>query len=73
MSKSYKVTFYDIKWNDKNYINDWFEVYGDYESEQSIDIESLLEQQDEDCNESENRDDLRITHYEHKIELNNTK
>jgi len=68
-TKSYKITIYNIKWNDTDYVNDWFEVYGDYESENSIDIESLVEQQIDDCNEDEDRDDLVITHYESKIEL----
>ena len=67
MSKNYKVTIYDIKWNDESYINDWFEIDG-YESE-NIDIESILDQHEEDCNEDEDRDDLRIKTYEHKIEL----
>jgi hypothetical protein len=65
--KSYKVKIYNIKWNDTNYVNDWFEIDG-YEN-QNIDIDSILQQQEEDCNEDEDRDDLVITHYEHKIEL----
>ena len=69
MRTNYKITIYNIKWNDTDYVNDWFEVYGDYESENSIDIESLVEQQIDDCNEDEDRDDLVITHYESKIEL----
>ena len=28
MNKTYKVVVYDIKWNDKNYKNDWFEIDG---------------------------------------------
>jgi hypothetical protein len=67
--KTYKITVYDVKWNDTNYVNDWFEVYGDFENEESIDIESLLDEQDADCNEIEGRDDLRITNFEYTIEL----
>ena len=62
--KTYKITVYDVKWNDTNYVNDWFEVYGDFENEESIDIESLLDEQDADCNEIEGRSDLRITNFE---------
>ena len=67
MNKTYKVVVYDIKWNDKNYKNDWFEIDG-YENE-NIDIDAILDQQEQDCNEDEDRDDLRIKTYEHKIEL----
>lgn len=67
MSKNYKVTVFDIKWNDENYINDWFEIDG-YENE-NIDIDAILDQQEIDCNEDEDRDDLRIKTYEYKIEL----
>lgn len=69
MSNNYTITVYDIKWNDENYINDWFEISG-YENE-NIDIDSIIEQQEQDCNEDEDRDDLQITHYEYKIELDN--
>jgi len=67
--KTYKITVYDVKWNDTNYVNDWFEVYGDFENEESIDIESLLDEQDADCNEIEGRSDLRITNFEYTIEF----
>ena len=67
MSKSYKVVVYDIVWNDTNYQNNWFEIDG-YENE-NIDIDAILDQHEEDCNEDENRDDLRIKTYEYKIEL----
>jgi hypothetical protein len=67
MSKSYKVVVYDIVWNDTNYQNNWFEIDG-YENE-NIDIDAILDQQEQDCNEDEDRDDLRIKTYEHKIEL----
>ena len=60
---------YDIKWNDPNYINDWFEVSG-YEDE-NIDIESLLDEQEVDCNQYEKRIDLRILKYEYRIERDN--
>jgi len=57
---------YDVKWNDSTYVNEWFEV-GPYDMDE-IDIEgeveSQLEQQDADCNETENRTDLRIISYE---------
>ena len=60
------IKFYDVKWNDKNYHNDWFEVDG-FDIDEHIDIDSLLDEQDKDCNESEGRTDLAITHYEYKI------
>ena len=69
--KSYKITIYDLKWNDTDYQNDGFELCGDYESEEEIGIEAILDQHEDDCNEDEDRDDLEITHYEHKIELDN--
>jgi hypothetical protein len=60
---------YDIKWNDPTYVNEWFEV-GPYDMDE-IDIEgeveSQLEQQDADCNETENRTDLRIISYEYEF------
>ncbi len=60
---------YDIKWNDPTYVNEWFEV-GPYDMDE-IDIEgeveSQLEQQDADCNESENRTDLKIISYEYEF------
>ena len=67
MKVNYKVIVYDIKWNDENYQNNWFEIEG-YENE-NIDIESILDQQEQDCNEDENRDELCIKTYEYKIEL----
>jgi hypothetical protein len=67
MTKSYKVVVYNVQWNDTNYQNDWFEIDG-YENE-NIDIESALDQQEQDCNEDEDRDDLRIKSYEHIIGL----
>ena len=63
-----KIRIYDIRWNDKKYKNDWFEIFGEYESANQIDIETILELHEEDCNEDEDRDDLVITHYELKIE-----
>jgi hypothetical protein len=67
MSKSYKLVVYNVQWNDTNYQNDWFEIDG-YENE-NIDIESALDQQEQDCNEDEDRDDLCIKSYEHIIGL----
>jgi hypothetical protein len=66
MGNSYRAIVYDIKWNDPNYINDWFEVSG-YDDE-NIDIESLLDEQEVDCNQYEKRIDLRILKYEYRIE-----
>ena len=66
--KSYKITFENIKWNDKNYEND-FDFWADYESEEEIDIESILKQHEKDCNEDECRDDLRVVNCEFTIEL----
>jgi hypothetical protein len=66
--KSYKITFENIKWNDKDYQND-FDYCGDYESEQSIDIEAILDNHKDDCNEDEGRDDLRIVNCEYTIEV----
>ncbi len=66
-----KVTIYDIIWNDKKYKNDWFEVYGVYEvydEEYFVDLESLIELHENDCNSYENREDLKITNFEYKIE-----
>ncbi len=67
MEKYLKV--YDVKWNDSTYVNEWFEV-GPYDMDE-IDIEgeveSQLEQQDADCNESENRTDLKIISYEYEF------
>lgn len=67
MKKGYKVVVYDIKWNDESYKNDWFEVSG-YENK-NIDIDAILDQHEEDCNEDEGRDDLCIKTYEHKIKI----
>ena len=51
--KSYKITIYDLKWNDTDYQNDGFELWGDYESEEEIGIEAILDQHEDDCNEDE--------------------
>ena len=68
MGKYLKI--YDVKWNDPTYVNEWFEV-GPYDDDEDIDIEgeieSQLEQQDADCNELENRTDLRIISYEYEF------
>ena len=60
---------YDIKWNDPTYVNEWFEVgpYDMGEIDIEGEVESQLEQQDADCNESENRNDLRIISYEYQF------
>ena len=57
---------YDIKWNDPTYVNEWFEV-GPFDDEEDCDVEEQLQQQDDDCNESENRTDLRIISYEYEF------
>lgn len=68
MGKYLKI--YDVKWNDPTYVNEWFEV-GPYDDDEDIDIEgeveSQLDQQDADCNESQNRTDLRIISYEYEF------
>ena len=70
MGKYLKI--YDVKWNDPTYVNEWFEV-GPYDDDEDIDIEgeveSQLDQQDADCNESQNRTDLRIISYEYEFVL----
>ena len=70
MGKYLKI--YDVKWNDPTYVNEWFEV-GPYDDDEEIDIEgeveSQLDQQDADCNESQNRTDLRIISYEYEFVL----
>ena len=63
---------YDIKWNDPTYVNEWFEVgpYDMGEIDIEGEVESQLEQQDDDCNESENRTDLKIISYEYEFVSN---
>jgi hypothetical protein len=68
LMKSYKISFENIKWNDKDYQND-FDYWGDYESEEEIDIEYILMDWQKDTNEYEGRDDLRIISCEFTIEL----
>jgi hypothetical protein len=66
MGNSYRAIVYDIKWNDPNYINEWFEVAG-YEDE-NIDIETIVDEQEVDCNQYLNRIDLSILTYKYRIE-----
>ena len=70
MTKYLKV--FNVKWNDAEYVNEWFEI-GPYDNDEEIDIEgeveSQVEQQEDDCNETEERDDLKIISYEYEFVL----
>jgi len=66
MEKFLKV--FNIKWNDNEYVNEWFEV-GPYVDETECDVEEQISQQEDDCNESEDRDDLEIISYEYEFVL----
>jgi hypothetical protein len=57
---------FNIKWNDPTYINEWFEI-GPYDDEDDCDVQGEIEQQEDDCNESEDRDDLKIISYEYEF------
>jgi hypothetical protein len=57
---------FNIKWNDPTYINEWFEI-GPYDDEDDCDVQGQIEQQEDDCNESEDRDDLKIISYEYEF------
>ena len=72
MQVSRILRVYDIKWNDPTYVNEWFEVgpYDMGEIDIEGEVESQLEQQDDDCNESENRTDLKIISYEYEFVSN---
>jgi hypothetical protein len=64
MEKDLRV--FNIKWNDPTYINEWFEV-GPFDDDNDVDIEEQITQQEDDCNESEDRDDLKIISYEYDL------